>query len=96
MNRLITFVAIACASVLIATTVRAQTVDSLKAELAAKKDDVAKLERRIRRMEVQSGAAAACSRPPNQAAASGCCSRPRLPCSWPRTSPVRRIGGTTY
>ena len=55
MNRLITFVAIVCASVLITTTVRAQTIDNLKAELAAKKDDVAKLERRIRRMEVQSG-----------------------------------------
>ena len=55
MNRQITLAAIACASLLIDATARAQTLDSLKAELAAKKEDVSKLERRIRRMEVRSG-----------------------------------------
>jgi len=55
MNRQITFAAIACASALIAASAHAQTLDSLKAELAAKKEDVAKLERRIRRIEVLSG-----------------------------------------
>ena len=54
MSRQIALAAIACASVLIAATARAQTLDSLKAELAAKKEDVFKLERRIRRMEVRS------------------------------------------
>jgi hypothetical protein len=52
MKRLAVFVAITCATFL-AVTARAKTLDDLKAELAAKKADVAKLERRIRQMEGQ-------------------------------------------
>src|SRR4029079_16194768 len=54
MKRSNILMAIACGLVLTATAARAQTLDSLKAELAAKKEDVSKLERRIRRMEVRS------------------------------------------
>ena len=51
MRRLAAFVAIACGTVLAVTAARAETLDDLKGELAAKKADVAKLERRIRQME---------------------------------------------
>jgi hypothetical protein len=44
-------VAITCATALSVAAARAETLDDLKAELAAKKADVAKLERRIRQME---------------------------------------------
>ena len=54
MKRSNILMAIACGLVLTATAARAQTLDTLKAELATKKEDVAKLERRIRRMEVRS------------------------------------------
>ena len=53
MRRLATFVAISCVTVLAVAPARAKTLDDLKAELAAKKADVAKLERRIRQMEGQ-------------------------------------------
>ena len=53
MRRLATFVAITCVTVLAVAAARAKTLDDLKAELAAKKADVAKLERRIRQMEGQ-------------------------------------------
>src|SRR6516165_8648309 len=51
MRRRATFVAISCVTVLAVAPARAKTIDDLKAELAAKKADVAKLERRIRQME---------------------------------------------
>src|SRR6516225_7114906 len=53
MRRRATFVAISCVTVLAVAPARAKTLDDLKAELAAKKADVAKLERRIRQMEGQ-------------------------------------------
>ena len=53
MRRLATFVAISCVTVLAVAPARAKTLDDLKAELAGKKADVAKLERRIRQMEGQ-------------------------------------------
>jgi hypothetical protein len=56
MRRLATFVAIICVTVLAAAAARAKTLDDLKAELAAKKADEAKLERRIRQMEGQAPA----------------------------------------
>jgi hypothetical protein len=56
MRRLTAFVAITCATVLAVAAARAETLDDLKAELAAKKADVAKLERRIRQMEGQAPA----------------------------------------
>src|SRR2546430_148693 len=52
MRGLSAFVAITCATAFIAAA-RAETLDDLKAELAAKKADVAKLERRIRQLETQ-------------------------------------------
>jgi hypothetical protein len=58
MRRLATFVAITCATVLAVAAARAKTLDDLKAELAAKKADVEKLERRIRQMEGQTPAKA--------------------------------------
>src|SRR5689334_157921 len=58
MRRLAAFTAIACATVLVVAAARANTLDELKAELAAKKADVAKLERRIRQMEGQAPAKA--------------------------------------
>jgi hypothetical protein len=51
MKRLAVVVAITCVTVLAVTAARAKTLDDLKAELAAKKADVAKLEWRIRQME---------------------------------------------
>ena len=51
MKRLAAFVAITCATALSVAAARAETLDDLKAELAAKKADVAKLERRIRQKE---------------------------------------------
>jgi hypothetical protein len=56
MRRLATFVAITCVTVLAVAAARAKTLDDLKAELAAKKADVAKLERHIRQMEGQTPA----------------------------------------
>jgi len=56
MRRLAAFVAIICTTVLAVAAARAQTLDDLKAELAAKKADVTKLERRIRQMEGQTPA----------------------------------------
>jgi hypothetical protein len=57
MKRLAVFVAITCATTVLAVTAaRANTLDDLKAELAAKKADVAKLERRIHQMEGQAPA----------------------------------------
>ena len=53
MRRLATFVAITCAAVLLVTATRAETLDDLKAELTAKKADVAKLERRIHQIQTQ-------------------------------------------
>src|SRR6516225_12034989 len=53
MRRRATFVAISCVTVLAVAPARAKTLDDLKAELAAKKADVAKLERRIHQMEGQ-------------------------------------------
>jgi hypothetical protein len=55
-RRLAAFVAITCATVLAVAAARAETLDDLKGELAAKKADVAKLERRIRQMEAQTPA----------------------------------------
>jgi hypothetical protein len=51
MRRLTAFIAITCATVLAVTAARAETLNDLKAGLAAKKADVAKLERRIRQMD---------------------------------------------
>jgi len=56
MRRLAAFVAIICTTVLAVAAARAETLDDLKAELAAKKADVTKLERRIRQMEGQTPA----------------------------------------
>src|SRR5262249_13051216 len=56
MKRLAAFVAITCATVLAIAAARAETLDNLKGELAAKKADVAKLERRIRQIEGQAPA----------------------------------------
>jgi len=56
MKRLAVFVAVTCATALVIAAARAETLDGLKAELAAKKADVAKLERRIRQMEGQAPA----------------------------------------
>jgi hypothetical protein len=56
MRRLAVFIAITCATVLAVAAARAETLDDLKAELAAKKANVAKLERRIRQMEGQAPA----------------------------------------
>src|SRR5262249_7442142 len=53
MKRLAVFVAITCATVLAVAAARAETLGDLKAELAAKKADVAKLERRTRQVEGQ-------------------------------------------
>jgi len=53
MRRLATFAAITCATGLAVAAAPAKTLDDLRAELAAKKADVAKLERRIRQMEGQ-------------------------------------------
>ena len=64
MRRLATFVAITCATVLAVAVARANTLDDLKAELAAKKADVAKLERRIRQMEGET---------PGKAGVARCC-----------------------
>ena len=61
MRRLAAFVAIICVTVLAAAAARAKTLDDLKAELAAKKADVAKLERRIRQMEGETPAKAGAS-----------------------------------
>jgi hypothetical protein len=61
MKRLAVLVAITC-SVLAVAAARAKTLDDLKAELAAKKADVAKLERRIRQMEGQAPAEGGCRR----------------------------------
>jgi hypothetical protein len=58
MRRLAALVAITCATVLAVAAAHAKTLDDLKAELAAKKADVAKLERRIRQMEGQAPAKA--------------------------------------
>jgi hypothetical protein len=58
MKRLAAFIAITCVTVLAVAGARAKTLDDLKAELAAKKADVAKLERRIRQMEGQTPAKA--------------------------------------
>jgi hypothetical protein len=58
MRRLAIFVAFTCATVLAVAAARAKTLDDLKAELAAKKADVAKLERRIRQIEAQAPAKA--------------------------------------
>jgi hypothetical protein len=55
-RRLAAFVAITCATVLAAAAARAETLDDLKAKLAAKKADVAKLERRIHQMGGQAPA----------------------------------------
>jgi hypothetical protein len=56
MRRLAAFVAVTCATILAVAAARAGTLDDLKAELAAKKADVAKLERRVRQMEGQAPA----------------------------------------
>jgi hypothetical protein len=61
MRRLVALVAITCATVLAVAAAHAKTLDDLKAELAAKKADVAKLERRIRQMEGQAPAKAGAS-----------------------------------
>jgi len=53
MRRLAVFVAITCATILAVKAAAAKTLDDLKSELAAKKADVAKLERRLRQMEGQ-------------------------------------------
>ena len=58
MRRPAALVAITCATVLAVAAARANTLDDLKVELAAKKADVAKLERRIRQMEGQAPAKA--------------------------------------
>jgi hypothetical protein len=77
MRRLATFVAFTCATVLAVAAAPANTLDDLKAELAAKKADVTKLERRIRQMQGQAPAkglpfvapvAGATERPPTTAA----------------------------
>ena len=46
MRRLAAFVAITCVTVLAVAAARAETLDDLKAELTAKKADVAKLDQR--------------------------------------------------
>src|SRR5262249_15289442 len=56
MKRLVVAVAVICATVLAVATAHAKTLDDLRAELAAKKADVAKLERPIRQMEGQAPA----------------------------------------
>src|SRR5262249_23667112 len=53
MRRLAVFVAITCATILAVKAAAAKTLDDLKSELAAKKADGAKLERRLRQMEGQ-------------------------------------------
>ena len=53
MRPLAALVAFTCATVLAVAAARADALDDLKAELAAKKTDVAKLERHIRQMELQ-------------------------------------------
>ena len=82
MRRLATFVAITCATVLVVAVARANTLDDLKAELAAKKADVAKLERRIRQMEGETPGKAGAS-PVAVAPIAGPTARPPTPAAAP-------------
>ena len=57
MNRFAASFAIACGAALLATGANAQTVEQLKRELAAKKAQISKLERRLRELEKRQTAA---------------------------------------
>jgi len=57
MKRWAASIAIACGAALLATGANAQTVEQLKRELAAKKAQISKLERRLRELEKRQTAA---------------------------------------
>ena len=57
MNGLAASFAIACGAALLATAANAQTVEQLKRELAAKKAQISRLERRLRELEKRPPAA---------------------------------------
>ena len=81
MSRVPASLALAFAAILFSFAAKSETVDSLKAELAAKKAYIAKLQKRIRALETQLSAQryiadSGASRCADGRGPAGCCRRP--------------------